>query len=102
MRSSPPVEGKAPNAKSILCQYDDSTCIEVGLDIEKVIQEYLSLRFGYTALATEQDNTRWLRHSSTRNLKLACATEVAVRPLPQLRTQARRGHRPTSVAGTLS
>ena len=42
------MEGEAPNAKAILCQYDDSTCIEVGLDIEKVVQEYLSLRFGYT------------------------------------------------------
>jgi len=50
--------GEAPNAKSILCQYDDCTCIEVGLDIEKVVHEYLSLRFGYTALATEQDNAR--------------------------------------------
>ena len=48
------MEGEAPNAKSILCQYDDSTCIEVGLDIEKVVQEYLSLRFGYTALATNK------------------------------------------------
>jgi hypothetical protein len=154
------VEGEAPNAKSILCQYDDSTCIEVGLDIEKVVQEYLSLRFGYTALATEQDNARircttrsqqfseisvgrhhrsrlgksgpddrivWCAEQATvadmhrimagvdqqrtqpgaqalidRNLKLAYATGVAVRPPPQQRTQAQRGHRPTSVADTLS
>jgi len=40
--------GEAPNAMAILCQYDDSTCIEVGLDIEKVVQEHLSLRFGYS------------------------------------------------------
>ena len=59
------MEGEAPNAKSILCQYDDSTCIEVGLDIEMVVQEYPSLPFGYTALATEQDNAQ-IRCSTCR------------------------------------
>ena len=52
--------------KAILCQYDDSTCIEVRLDIEKVVQEYLSLRFGYTALATEQDNARIRRSTCSQ------------------------------------